>query len=87
VARAGNVPFRGLFLTAGLDVRIARVTARVRDASDATATVARQQESYALGAMAWTEIDASGDLGRTLKTVQDLLASHACGPPPFDEST
>jgi len=80
VAQAG-VPFRGLFLTADLDTRIARVTARVHDASDATATVARQQESYGLGAMAWTEIDASGDLGRTLKTAQDVIASHASGSP------
>lgn len=81
VAHASNVPFSGLFLTADLEIRIARVTARMYDASDANATVARQQESYALGAMAWTEIDASGDLGRTLRAAQDVIASHASGSP------
>jgi aminoglycoside phosphotransferase family enzyme len=81
VAQTSHVPFRGLFLTADLEIRIARVTARMHDASDANATVARQQESYALGAMAWTEIDASGDLGQTLRAAQDAIASHASGSP------
>jgi aminoglycoside phosphotransferase family enzyme/predicted kinase len=59
-ARALGVPLHALFLTAPLDVRIARVGARRGDASDADAAVARSQEDYDLGGMTWTMIDASG---------------------------
>jgi predicted kinase len=65
-ARASRVGFRGLFLAADLDVRVARVSARTHDASDADAAVAREQESYARGAIDWTRIDASGELEPTL---------------------
>ena len=44
--------FHGLFLTADLATRIARVGGRKGDASDADAAVARQQEQYDLGAHA-----------------------------------
>ena len=62
VAAAG-APFRGLYLTADLATRLARVTGRSADASDADAAVARAQEDYDLGAFdarSWTLIDASG---------------------------
>ena len=49
-ARPGE--FHGLFLTADLSVRLARVGERKGDASDADAAVARQQEQYDLGAHA-----------------------------------
>ena len=61
-----GVPFRGLFLDADLDTRIARVGARSRDASDADAAVARIQENYDLGALAWPRVDASGTPEQTL---------------------
>ena len=73
-ARASGVAFRGLFLTASLEARVARVETRPRDASDADAAVARQQESYARGAMDWTEVDASDALDETLASAQAALA-------------
>ncbi|PWB60033.1 MAG: DNA-binding protein [Bradyrhizobiaceae bacterium] len=52
--------FHGLFLTADLATRVARVGGRAGDASDADAAVARRQESYDLGALDWTRVDAGG---------------------------
>ena len=78
-AQESDVRFCGLFLTADVDVRVARVTARTRDASDADATIVRQQENYALGKIEWAEVDASGDLDRTLRAARDVIASHASG--------
>ena len=65
-AQALGVPFRGFFLDADLATRVARVGARSRDASDADAAVARSQESYDLGALDWTRIDASSTPEETL---------------------
>ena len=59
--------FHGLFLTADLDTRVARVGDRKNDASDADATVARAQQHYDLGALEWTEVDASGTQDETLR--------------------
>ncbi len=60
LARTDKFDFHGLFLTADLATRIARVGDRVHDASDADAEVARRQERYQLGVVGWTEIDTSG---------------------------
>ena len=65
--------FHGLFLTAALDTRVARVGAREADASDADAKVARQQEHYDLGALDWTEVDASGTPADTLARARAAL--------------
>ena len=59
--------FRGLFLTADLSIRLARVGGRKSDASDADAAVTRQQEQYDLGAIQWTPVDASGSPEETLQ--------------------
>ena len=72
---AGNscVAFHGLFLTADLKTRLDRVGSRGLGASDATAAVARQQETYALGSVEWTEINASGSLQDTLARARAVL--------------
>jgi predicted kinase len=66
MAKSANIPLRGLFLTADLDTRVARVGARARDATDADASVARAQERYDLGPLEWTAVDASGTPAETL---------------------
>jgi uncharacterized protein len=75
VASTVNVAFRGLFLTADLATRIARVGRRTGDASDADAMIAQQQESYALGAMDWSVIDASGTPKQTLSRAKAVVFS------------
>lgn len=73
VARAAGAAFHGLFLTADLQTRVARVGTRKVDASDADAAVARRQESYDLGAIGWTKVDASGTPGQTLANARAAL--------------
>jgi aminoglycoside phosphotransferase family enzyme/predicted kinase len=68
-----GVAFHGLFLEAPLATRLARVGARSRDASDADAAVALAQESYDLGPLAWTRIDAAGSLDDTLRQARSHL--------------
>jgi hypothetical protein len=74
-ARAANVPLQGLFLTADLATRIARVGGRAKDASDADAAVAEAQENYELGALTWPKIDASGTLVETLGRARAALSA------------
>jgi uncharacterized protein len=74
-ARAAQVPLCGFFLTASLETRIARVGTRAKDASDAGPAVARAQESYDLGRMDWSEIDASNTSEDTLKHAKMALSS------------
>ena len=66
--------FHGLFLTADLSTRVARVGSRRHDASDADARVAREQEAYDLGTLDWRRIDASGTPEDTLKHAKAALA-------------
>lgn len=77
-AAAGRAPFTGLFLTADLATRLARIGGRVADASDADAAVARQQDQYDLGRLAWPELDASGTPDETLARALAALR-HALG--------
>ena len=74
-AKAAKVPLQGLFLTANLATRIARVGGRAKDASDADAAVVEAQENYDLGAPEWPKIDASGTLVDTLGRARAALAA------------
>ncbi len=74
-AKTAKVPVQGLFLTADLATRIARVGGRTKDASDADAAVVQTQESYELGALTWPKIDASGTLLETLGRVSTALSA------------
>jgi uncharacterized protein len=70
-----GVKFQGIFLTADLPTRLARVSVRGADASDADAAVARVQEDYDLGGFdgAWTTIDAAGTPEETLARAKAAL--------------
>jgi uncharacterized protein len=72
-AKSGNFNFRGLFLTADLKTRLARVGARAGDASDADAAVTRAQERYDLGPLDWIQVDASGTPDETLARTRAAL--------------
>jgi uncharacterized protein len=74
MARSQGVRFQGLFLTAGLETRLARVATRGPDASDADTRIVQEQESYELGSIEWTSIDASGSLEETLRRSRAALA-------------
>jgi predicted kinase len=76
VAREAGVAFHGLFLTADLRVRVARVGARKADASDADAAVAQRQEDYDLGTLDWAQVDAGGTPADTLRRAHDTLRRH-----------
>ena len=74
IAKSANgAEFDGLFLVASLDDRLARVGNRSRDASDADADVARKQEEFDLGRVAWSKVDASGTPEETLLRAEGML--------------
>ncbi len=64
----------GLFLDADLATRMARVSGRTGDASDADATVAQRQSTYDLGRLTWRRIDASGTPNDTLTAARAALS-------------
>lgn len=80
-AESVGVPFVGLFLEADLATRVARVTARRNDASDADAAVAEHQEAYDLGPLDWQRIDAGGTPAETLARAQDAVSRYLCVSP------
>jgi aminoglycoside phosphotransferase family enzyme/predicted kinase len=71
--------FHGLFLVADLPIRLSRVGSRAPDASDADATVARRQQDYAIGDVAWEIIDASGSPEETLEQARAELHRRSQG--------
>lgn len=75
VAAARGAPFLGLWLDCPTETRIARVTGRRGDASDAGAAVAAAQADYDLGPLRWTRIDAD----REVEAVAADAARHLSG--------
>ena len=73
VARSADVRLHGLFLTAPLEVRLARLGSRTRDASDAGREVAQAQEGYDIGQVDWIRIDAAGTAADTAAQVHLML--------------
>ena len=72
-ARSAGLRLRGLFLTAPLETRLARVGGRTHDASDADRKVAQMQEGYDLGALDWPRVDASGTVAETAARARAML--------------
>jgi aminoglycoside phosphotransferase family enzyme/predicted kinase len=77
IAASSGVRFHGLFLVADLATRLARVGTRRNDASDADENVVAQQQTYALGRVEWSEVDASGTpddtLGRARAAIDPMI--------------
>jgi predicted kinase len=68
-----GVHFVGLFLTADLATRLARIEQRRGDASDATRDVVLMQEAFSIGAVNWHMVDASGIPDQSLHRARLLL--------------
>ena len=75
LAATHGVRFVGLFLTADLPTRLARIEQRKGDASDATRNVALKQETFAIGAVDWHMIDASGTPDQSLRSARASLVA------------
>jgi aminoglycoside phosphotransferase family enzyme/predicted kinase len=73
LAVGAGIRFVGLFLTADLAIRLARVGRRAADASDADGAIARLQEEYDLGSVTWQRIDASRTPAHTLQQALNVL--------------
>jgi uncharacterized protein len=73
LAATYGIRFVGLFLTADLATRLARIERRRGDASDATRNVALKQETFAIGAVDWHIIDASGTPDQSLRSARNSL--------------
>jgi aminoglycoside phosphotransferase family enzyme/predicted kinase len=56
-----DVPFQGLWLDVGLEIRAARVDQRVHDVSDATRDVLTLQMEKSTGEIGWRRLDATRD--------------------------
>jgi len=73
LAATYGIRFVGLFLTADLATRLARIERRRGDASDATRSVVLTQETFAIGAIDWHIIDASGTPDQSLRSARNSL--------------
>ncbi|WP_448582982.1 bifunctional aminoglycoside phosphotransferase/ATP-binding protein [Thermaurantiacus sp.] len=74
LASEAQVRFDGLWLVAPLATRLARVEARVKDASDADARVALEQEADPGPLDPWIPVDARGPLDTVTSAAKACLA-------------
>ncbi|MDA5194504.1 bifunctional aminoglycoside phosphotransferase/ATP-binding protein [Govanella unica] len=73
IARDCGVTFQGLWLDVP-DARLeSRINGRVHDASDATLTVLRSQQTADLGAIHWTRIDGAGTIAEVITSARAAL--------------
>ena len=68
-----GVAFVGLWLEAPLGLRLRRVGARARDASDADARILAAQTAAPLVETGWSALDAAGDLASLIEAARALL--------------
>ncbi|MEK9670897.1 MAG: AAA family ATPase [Rhodospirillaceae bacterium] len=66
LARELGVPFTGIWVTAPPEYRLDRVANRQANVSDVTEQVARKQENFDLGQVAWAMVDSSGKKKETI---------------------
>ena len=74
-----GLPLVGLWLEAPPETLIARVEARVGDASDADAAVVRQQLDYDIGPIDWVRIEAGRPLDRVAAEAREAVAARCPG--------
>jgi aminoglycoside phosphotransferase family enzyme/predicted kinase len=79
LARRHGARFVGLFLTADLATRLARIAQRKGDASDATREVALRQQQLSIGVVDWHMVDASGTPDQSLSNARELLLEPPSG--------
>ncbi len=68
-----GVPFTGLWLEAPLALRLRRVGARARDASDADGRIVAAQMAAPLVETGWSRLDAAGDLAALIEAARERL--------------
>ena len=71
--------FLGIWLHADAEKLVERVTLRTGDASDADATIVRQQLAVRAESACWTKVNADGALERTMATAERVMAQHFNG--------
>ncbi len=76
LARELNVPFHGFWLEAPADTLVHRVSARIGDASDATADVVRSQLSAETGDMTWHRLDATLPIEQLAAQAAESMDAH-----------
>jgi aminoglycoside phosphotransferase family enzyme/predicted kinase len=73
IAERAGAKFTGLWLDAPTEVRLARITLRQHDASDATTAIASVQDFDEIGASDWRRIDVSGPFETVVSAVDSAL--------------